>query len=182
MLSLRNFHAGAGRVRTASTPLHQNTRRRRLRPTHHQREPRDKRKPTPSITSRPATSSTYVGMSECAHGGVAWLGWVGRARAWIINQRRSRLTSISYWCALPHSVRRHETLTGNPPYSNLPYLPDGTGFDPSGLEVNPAESDSAVRYRHGESRAHMGRRVRCWSVVAPFDRGEHIQQRPAIVP
>ena len=23
----------------------------------------------------------------------------------------------------------------------------------------------------------MGRRVRCWSVVAPFDRGEHIQQR-----
>ncbi len=38
-------------------------------------------------------------------------------------------------------------------------------FDPSGLEVNSAESDSAVRYRHGESRAHMGRRVRCWSVV-----------------
>jgi hypothetical protein len=29
-------------------------------------------------------------------------------------------------------------------------------FDPSGLEVNSAESDSAIRYRHGESRAHMG--------------------------
>ena len=55
-------------------------------------------------------------------------------------------------------------------------------FVPSGLEVNSAESDSAVRYRHGEFRSHMGRRVRCWSVVAPFYRGEHIQQRPAIVP
>jgi hypothetical protein len=30
------------------------------------------------------------------------------------------------------------------------------GALPSGLEVNSAESDSAVRYRHGESRAHMG--------------------------
>jgi hypothetical protein len=30
-------------------------------------------------------------------------------------------------------------------------------FDPSGLEVNPAESDSAVMYRHGEFESSHGR-------------------------
>jgi hypothetical protein len=44
----------------------------------------------------------------------------------------------------------HTTNTGNPPYSNLPYLQRGTAFDPSGVHVNSAESDSAVRCEHGE--------------------------------
>ena len=75
-----------------------------------------------------------------------------------------------------------EQFAGNPPYSNLPYLPDGTDIRPVRVGSKPAESDSAVRYSMVSSRAHMGRRVRCLSVVAPFYRGEHIQQRPAIVP
>ena len=58
------------------------------------------------------------------------------------------------------------------------------GALPSGLEVNSAESDSAVRYRHGEFESSHGQASSffCLSVVAPFDRGEQIQQRPAIVP
>jgi hypothetical protein len=54
-------------------------------------------------------------------------------------------------------------------------------FDPSGLEVNPAESDSAVRYRHGEFESSHGQ-ASSLLVVAPLDRGEHIKQRPAIMP
>lgn len=75
-----------------------------------------------------------------------------------------------------------EQFTGNPPYSNLPYLPDGTDIRPVRVGSKPAESDSAVRYSMVGSRAHMGRRVRCLSVVAPLYRGEQIRQRPAIVP
>ena len=40
--------------------------------------------------------------------------------------------------------------TGNPPYSNLAYLQGGTGINPSGAHVYSAESDSAVRCKHGE--------------------------------
>jgi hypothetical protein len=44
-------------------------------------------------------------------------------------------------------------FTGNPPYSNLPHLPDGTGIRPVRVEVNSAES---VRYRHGEFESSHG--------------------------
>ena len=40
--------------------------------------------------------------------------------------------------------------TGTPPYSNLPYLQVVRAFDPSGVQVNSAESDSAVRCMHGQ--------------------------------
>jgi hypothetical protein len=34
-------------------------------------------------------------------------------------------------------------------------------FNPSGVKVNSAQSDSAVRCMHGELESYMGRRVRC---------------------
>jgi len=68
--------------------------------------------------------------------------------------------------------------TGNPPYSNLPYLPDGTGIRPVRVGSKRRSLTRLLGTDMVSSRAHMGRRVRCWSVVAPFDRGEHIQQRP----
>lgn len=42
------------------------------------------------------------------------------------------------------------SYTGTPPYSNLPYLQVVRAFDPSGVQVNSAESDSAVRCMHGQ--------------------------------
>jgi hypothetical protein len=71
----------------------------------------------------------------------------------------------------------HFRFTGNPPYSNLPYLPDGTGIRPVRVGSKRRSLTRLLGTGMVSSRAHMGRRVRCWSVVAPFDRGEHIQQR-----
>jgi len=141
-----------------------------------------------------------VGVGEPGHAGAAWLG---RARpcAWQrprrpVQRASSRcrgkgLCSVHYVTVtvllgqfgpnLPISPPL-PSHTGNPPYSNLPYLPDGTGIRPVRVGSKRRSLTRLLGTGMVSSRAHMGRRVRCWSVVAPFDRGEHIKQRPAIVP
>src|SRR6476620_10011162 len=51
-------------------------------------------------------------------------------------------------------------------------------FDPSGLEVNPAESDSAVRYRHGEFESSHGQASSLLLCRGTVDRGEQILTGP----
>ena len=55
-------------------------------------------------------------------------------------------------------------------------------FDPSGLEVNSAESDSAVGTGMVSRELTWAGEFVAGLSLAPFDRGEHIKQRSAIVP